>query len=238
MKYNRILLKLSGEAIGGPDGQGLDEPILTSYASQIASVVRSGVQVAIVIGGGNIFRGLAGVDQGFDRVRGDQMGMLATVINSVALSIFIKKAGVPAEVFTSTPMEPVAKYYRRDEAVEFMEKGGVAIIGGGTGNPFFTTDSASALRACEIKADALLKGTKVDGVYDSDPNKNPDAKKYTALSFDKAIADGLKVMDSTAFTLCRENDMPIIVFNMTKPGTLEALVVDGKDVGTVVSNKK
>ena len=238
MKYNRILLKLSGEAIGGPDGQGLDEPILTTYAKQIASVVRSGVQVAIVIGGGNIFRGLAGVDQGFDRVRGDQMGMLATVINSIALSIFIKKEGVPAEVFTSTPMEPMAKYYRRDETVEYMEKGGVAIIGGGTGNPFFTTDSASALRACEIKADALLKGTKVDGVYDSDPNKNPDAKKYTALTFDKAIADGLKVMDSTAFTLCRENDMPIIVFNMTKEGSLEKLVVEGKDIGTVVSNKK
>ena len=237
MKYNRILLKLSGEAIGGPDGQGLDEPILTTYAKQIASVVRSGVQVAIVIGGGNIFRGLAGVDQGFDRVRGDQMGMLATVINSIALSIFIKKEGVPAEVFTSTPMEPMAKYYRRDETVEYMEKGGVAIIGGGTGNPFFTTDSASALRACEIKADALLKGTKVDGVYDSDPNKNPDAKKYTALTFDKAIADGLKVMDSTAFTLCRENDMPIIVFNMTKEGSLEKLVVEGKDIGTVVSNK-
>ena len=237
MKYNRILLKLSGEAIGGPDGQGLDEPILTTSAKQIASVVRSGVHVAIVIGGGNIFRGLAGVDQGFDRVRGDQMGMLATVINSIALSIFIKKEGVPAEVFTSTPMEPMAKYYRRDETVEYMEKGGVAIIGGGTGNPFFTTDSASALRACEIKADALLKGTKVDGVYDSDPNKNPDAKKYTALTFDKAIADGLKVMDSTAFTLCRENDMPIIVFNMTKEGSLEKLVVEGKDIGTVVSNK-
>ena len=237
MKYSRILLKLSGEAIGGPDGQGLDEPILTSYAAQIASVVRSGVQVAIVIGGGNIFRGLTGTQQGFDRVRGDQMGMLATVINSIALSIFIKKEGVPAEVFTSTPMEPMARYYSRDAAVKFMEEGGVAIIGGGTGNPFFTTDSASALRACEIKADALLKGTKVDGVYDSDPVKNPQARKYTELSFTKAINDGLKVMDSTAFTLCRENDMPVIVFDMTTEGSLGKLVVKGENIGTVVSNK-
>lgn len=237
MKYKRILLKLSGEAVGGPDGQGLDEPVLASYASQIASVVRKGVQVAIVIGGGNIFRGLAGASQGFDRVHGDQMGMLATVINSIALSIFIRKEGVPAEVFTSTPMAPMAKYYSRDEAVEFMEKGGVAIIGGGTGNPFFSTDSASALRACEIKADALLKGTKVDGVYDCDPVSNPGAKKYATLSFDKAIADGLKVMDGTAFTLCRENGMPIVVFNMTKEGSLEALVIEGKEIGTVVSNR-
>lgn len=237
MKYKRILLKLSGEAVGGPDGQGLDEPVLASYASQIASVVRKGVQVAIVIGGGNIFRGLAGASQGFDRVHGDQMGMLATVINSIALSIFIRKEGVPAEVFTSTPMAPMAKYYSRDEAVEFMEKGGVAIIGGGTGNPFFSTDSASALRACEIKADALLKGTKVDGVYDCDPVSNPRAKKYATLSFDKAIADGLKVMDGTAFTLCRENGMPIVVFNMTKEGSLEALVIEGKEIGTVVSNR-
>lgn len=237
MKYKRILLKLSGEAVGGPDGQGLDEPVLASYASQIASVVRKGVQVAIVIGGGNIFRGLAGASQGFDRVHGDQMGMLATVINSIALSIFIRKEGVPAEVFTSTPMAPMAKYYNRDEAVEFMEKGGVAIIGGGTGSPFFSTDSASALRACEIKADALLKGTKVDGVYDCDPVSNPGAKKYATLSFDKAIADGLKVMDGTAFTLCRENGMPIVVFNMTKEGSLEALVIEGKEIGTVVSNR-
>ena len=234
MKYNRILLKLSGEAIGGPDGQGLDEPILSSYASQIASVVRSGVQVAIVIGGGNIFRGLAGAQQGFDRVRGDQMGMLATVINSIGLSLFIKGQGVPAEVFTSTPMRPMAKYYMRDEALDYMEKGGVAIIAGGTGNPFFTTDSGAALRACELRVDALLKGTKVDGVYDSDPKKNPQAKKYETLSFDKAIADGLGVMDMTAFTLCKENDVPIVVFNINKDGELRR-VVEGENVGTVVS---
>ena len=237
MKYGRILLKLSGEAIGGPDGQGLDEDIIARYASEIATVARSGVQVAIVIGGGNIFRGLAGAQQGFDRVRGDQMGMLATVINSIALSIFIKQEGIPAEVFTSTPMEPMARYYSRDKAVEFMKNGGVAIIGGGTGNPFFTTDSAAALRACEIKADALLKGTKVDGVYDSDPKKNPSATKYDKLTFTKALKDGLKVMDSTAFTICRENDVPIVVFDMTTPGSLETLVVDGKEIGTIVSNE-
>ena len=236
MKYNRILLKLSGEAIGGPDGQGLDEDMLENFATQIAEIAKMGVQIGIVIGGGNIFRGLQGTKRGFDRVRGDQMGMLATVINSIGLSLFIKGQGVPAEVFTSTPMRPMAKYYMRDEALEYMEKGGVAIIAGGTGNPFFTTDSGAALRACELKADALLKGTKVDGVYDCDPKKNPDAKKYETLSFDKAIADGLGVMDMTAFTLCKENDVPIVVFNINKAGELRR-VVEGEKVGTVVSNK-
>lgn len=234
MKYNRILLKLSGEAIGGPDGQGLDEDILEKFAAQIADIAKAGVQIGIVIGGGNIFRGLQGSKRGFDRVRGDQMGMLATVINSIGLSLFIKGQGVPAEVFTSTPMRPMAKYYMRDEALDYMEKGGVAIIAGGTGNPFFTTDSGAALRACELKVDALLKGTKVDGVYDSDPKKNPQAKKYETLSFDKAIADGLGVMDMTAFTLCKENDVPIVVFNINKDGELRR-VVEGENVGTVVS---
>ena len=234
MKYNRILLKLSGEAIGGPDGQGLDEDILEKFAAQIAEIAKAGVQTGIVIGGGNIFRGLQGSKRGFDRVRGDQMGMLATVINSIGLSLFIKAQGVPAEVFTSTPMRPMAKYYMRDEALDYMEKGGVAIIAGGTGNPFFTTDSGAALRACELKVDALLKGTKVDGVYDSDPQKNPRAKKYGTLSFDKAIADGLGVMDMTAFTLCRENDVPIVVFNINREGELRR-VVEGENVGTVVS---
>ena len=234
MKYNRILLKLSGEAIGGPDGQGLDEDILEKFASQIADIAKAGVQIGIVIGGGNIFRGLQGSKRGFDRVRGDQMGMLATVINSIGLSLFIKGQGVPAEVFTSTPMRPMAKYYMRDEALDYMEKGGVAIIAGGTGNPFFTTDSGAALRACELKVDALLKGTKVDGVYDSDPKKNPQAKKYQTLTFDKAIADGLGVMDMTAFTLCKENDVPIVVFNINKNGELRR-VVEGENVGTVVS---
>ncbi len=234
MKYNRILLKLSGEAIGGPDGQGLDEDILEKFASQIADIAKAGVQIGIVIGGGNIFRGLQGSKRGFDRVRGDQMGMLATVINSIGLSLFIKGQGVPAEVFTSTPMRPMAKYYMRDEALDYMEKGGVAIIAGGTGNPFFTTDSGAALRACELRVDALLKGTKVDGVYDSDPKKNPKAKKYQTLTFDKAIADGLGVMDMTAFTLCKENDVPIVVFNINRDGELRR-VVEGENVGTVVS---
>ena len=236
MKYKRILLKLSGEALAGASGKGLDETCLASFSRQIAAVVKGGTQVAIVVGGGNIFRGLQGIGAGFERVRGDQMGMLATVINSIGLSLFIKSAGVPAEVFSSTRMEPMCKYYIRDEAVKFMEAGGVAIIGGGTGNPFFSTDSASALRACEIGADALLKGTKVDGVYDSDPVKNPSAKKYATLTFDKALADNLKVMDATAFTLCRENNIPIVVFNMNAEGTLEKIVA-GEPLGTVVSNE-
>lgn len=236
MKYNRILLKLSGEALAGPSGKGLNEAVMSVFARQIAQVAKSGTQVAIVIGGGNIFRGLQGIGAGFERVRGDQMGMLATVINSIGLSLFIKEAGVPAEVFSSTKMEPMCKYYIRDEAVKFMEAGGVALIAGGTGNPFFTTDSASALRACEIGADALLKGTKVDGVYDSDPMKNPEAKKYQTLSYDKALADNLKVMDATAFTLCRENNIPIVVFNMNEEGTLEGIVA-GKPLGTVVSKE-
>ena len=236
MKYKRILLKLSGEALAGASGKGLDENVMGTYAAQIAKVVKGDTQVAIVVGGGNIFRGLHGVGAGFERVRGDQMGMLATVINSIGLSLFVKAAGVPAEVFTSTKMEPMARYYVRDEAVKFMQDGGVAIIAGGTGNPFFTTDSAAALRACEIGADALFKGTKVDGVYDSDPVKNPSAKKYSTLSFDKALADNLKVMDATAFTLCRENNVPIVVFDMNAEGTLEGIVA-GKALGTVVSNE-
>ena len=236
MKYNRILLKLSGEAIGGPDGTGLDENVMASYAAQIAAVVNRGVQVAIVIGGGNIFRGLGGTQRGFDRVRGDQMGMLATVINSIGLSLSLRNAGLRAEVFTSTPMRPMARYYMRDEADACLKEGVVTLIAGGTGNPFFTTDSAAALRACELRCDALLKGTKVDGVYDADPVKHPEARRYETLRFDKAIADGLKVMDQTAFTLCKENDMPIVVFNMNEEGMLEK-VVAGSGRCTVLSNE-
>ena len=236
MKYNRILLKLSGEAIGGPDGLGLDENVMAAYARQIAAVTAKGVQVAIVIGGGNIFRGLSGTERGFDRVRGDQMGMLATVINSIGLSLSLRNAGLDAEVFTSTPMRPMAKYYMRDEVDAYLKQGGVALIAGGSGNPFFTTDSAAALRACELRCDALMKGTKVDGVYDADPKKHPDAKRYDTLTFDKAIADNLKVMDQTAFTLCKENAMPIVVFDMTTEGTLEK-VVEGTGRCTVLSNK-
>lgn len=236
MKYKRILLKLSGEAMGGPDGTGLDEKVMENFARQIAAVAKSGVQVAIVIGGGNIFRGLSGASKGFDRVRGDQMGMLATTINSIGMSLCLRGQGVKAEVFTSTPMRPMAKYYMRDEVLEYMENGGVALVSGGTGNPFFTTDSGAALRACELRCDALLKGTKVDGVYDSDPMKNPSARKYDTLTFDKALKDELHVMDLTAFTLCKENDMPIVVFNINRDGALEDLA-GGKKEGTIISNK-
>lgn len=233
LKYKRILLKLSGESLGGIEGKGINEKVMAEYAEEIAHVCKMGVQVAIVIGGGNIFRGLSGVGKGFDRVRGDQMGMLATVINSIGLSMAIKSAGVDAEVFTSTPMKPIAEYYVRDRAVELLECGKVAIIAGGTGNPFFTTDSASALRACEIGACALLKGTRVDGVYTADPEKDPTATRYTTLTYEKALNDNLKIMDSTAFALCKDNKMPIIVFDVNKKGNLTKLVT-GEDVGTVV----
>ena len=236
MKYKRILLKLSGEAMGGADGVGLDEKVMERFAAEIAQVAKKGVEIAIVIGGGNIFRGMSGASKGFDRVRGDQMGMLATTINSIGLSLCLRGQGCKAEVFTSTPMRPMAKYYMRDEVEEYMKAGGIALVSGGTGNPFFTTDSGAALRACELRCDALLKGTKVDGVYDSDPMKNPGAKKYQTLTFEKAIVDNLKVMDQTAFTLCRENDMPIIVFNVNEDGSLLRLV-EGENVGTVVSNQ-
>ena len=231
MKYKRVLLKLSGESLGGPEGKGISEEWLARYAGEIAEAVHGGLQVAIVIGGGNIFRGLAGTGKGFDRVDGDKMGMLATVINSLGLAMALRSAGLEAEVFTATPMMPVARYYMRDDAVAVLEKGGVALIAGGTGNPFFTTDSGAALRALEIKADALLKGTRVDGVYTADPEKVPDAVKYDDLTFDKAMEDHLKVMDQTAFALCREGNMPVIVFDMNRTGTA---LVRGEKVGTVV----
>ncbi|MBO8484186.1 MAG: UMP kinase [Bacteroidetes bacterium] len=232
-QYRRVLLKLSGESLGGPSGRGISEDVLSAYAQEIASAVKGGLQVSIVIGGGNIFRGLSGVGKGFDRVVGDRMGMLATVINSLGLSSAIKSAGVDAEVFTATPMMPVARYYMRDEAVAVMERGGVALLAGGTGNPFFTTDSGAALRALEIGADALLKGTRVDGVYTADPEKDPTAVKYEELTFDKAMEDHLKVMDQTAFALCREGNMPIVVFDMNCPGNLLRLL-NGEKVGTLV----
>lgn len=232
-QYRRVLLKLSGESLGGPSGRGISEDVLSAYAQEIAGAVKGGLQVSIVIGGGNIFRGLSGVGKGFDRVVGDRMGMLATVINSLGLSSAIKSAGVDAEVFTATPMMPVAKYYTRDEAVAVMERGGVALLAGGTGNPFFTTDSGAALRALEIGADALLKGTRVDGVYTADPEKDPSAVKYDELTFDKAMEDHLKVMDQTAFALCKEGNMPIIVFDMNCPGNLLRLL-NGEKIGTLV----
>ena len=232
-EYRRVLLKLSGESLGGPQGKGFDTETLQAYAEEIASAAKAGLQIAIVNGGGNIFRGLQGVGKGFDRVDGDKMGMLATVINSLALSMFIREQGVEAQVFTATPMEPVAKYYMRDDAVALMERGGVALIAGGTGNPFFTTDSGAALRALEIKADALLKGTRVDGVYTADPEKDPTAVRYDELSFEEAMARHLKVMDSTAFALCSDGNMPIIVFDMNCRGNLTRLL-KGEKVGTLV----
>lgn len=238
MKYKRILLKLSGESLGGKSGKGLDPATMEQYSEDIKSITDSGIQVAIVTGGGNIFRGVSGLDQGFDRVKGDQMGMLATVINSIGLSMFLKGKGMKSEVFTSVPMEPIARYYAREKAVSFMEKGGISIIAGGTGNPFFTTDTAAALRACEINADVLLKGTRVDGIYDSDPEKNPSAIKYPSITFADALHKNLRIMDATSFDLCRENDMPVIVFDMNKQGNLYKLLCGGEHIGTTVENKQ
>ena len=231
--YKRVLLKLSGESLGGPAGKGIDENWLAAYAEEVAEAVKNGLQVAIVIGGGNIFRGLQGVGKGFDRVNGDKMGMLATVINSLGLAMAIRSAGVEAEVFTATPMMPVARYYMRDDAVAVMERGGVALIAGGTGNPYFTTDSGAALRALEIGADALLKGTRVDGVYTADPEKDPTATKFDRITFNEVYNRDLKVMDMTAFTLCKENGLDIIVFDMDTPGNLEK-VMQGESIGTLV----
>jgi len=231
--YKRVLLKLSGESLGGPAGKGIDGPSLAKFAGEIACVVRGGCQVAIVNGGGNIFRGIQGVGQGFDRITGDRMGMLATVINSLALAMALRAEGVEAEVFTATPMLPIAHYYRREDAVALLERGGVALISGGTGNPFFTTDSGAALRALEIKADALLKGTRVDGVYTADPEKDPTATRFEELTFTEALTDHLKVMDATAFALCEQGPVPIVVFDISRPGNLERLV-NGEKIGTVV----
>lgn len=232
--YKRVLLKLSGESLGGPSGTGINEAWVDQYAEEVVAAVKAGYQIGIVIGGGNIFRGLSGAQKGFDRVDADKMGMLATVINSLALAMAIRTKGVKAEVFTATPMEPIANYYMRDKAVAVMQEGGVALISGGTGNPFFTTDSGAALRALEIGADALLKGTRVDGVYTADPEKDPSAVKYDTLSFSKALADHLKVMDATAFALCEQGDMPIVVFDMNCKGNLARLLA-GEKIGTTVS---
>lgn len=229
----RVLLKLSGESLGGPSGKGIDSESLVCYAQEIASAVKAGHQVAVVNGGGNIFRGLQGVGSGFERVTGDRMGMLATVINSLGLACALRSEGIEAEVFTATPMLPVAHYYRKEDAVAVLERGGVALIAGGTGNPFFTTDSGAALRALEIGADALLKGTRVDGVYTADPEKDPTAVKYGELTFTKALSDHLKVMDATAFALCEQGPVPIIVFNIEQKGNLSR-VLAGENIGTIV----
>ncbi len=235
MKYTRVLLKLSGESLAGNDNHGIDEKILDIYAGQIVGIAEKGCQVAIVVGGGNIFRGLSGTRSGFDRVKGDQMGMLATVINSLAMESSILKHGGKAKVFTSVRMEPVGEFYNRDKVVKLLDENYICLLAGGTGNPFFTTDTASALRAVETGADVILKGTRVDGVYTTDPEKDPNAVRFNRISFDEAIVRKLKIMDSTAFTMCRENNMPVVVFDMNKPGNL-AGVVEGEDIGTLVCN--
>lgn len=232
-KYNRILLKLSGESLAGGNGSGIDTTRLNEYAEQISAVVAGGVQVAIVIGGGNIFRGLQGASKGFDRVKGDQMGMLATVINSLALSSALQASGQPARVFTSINMFPIGEHYSKWRAIEAMNAGEVAIIAGGTGNPFFTTDTGSALRGIEVEADVMLKGTRVDGIYTADPEKDPTATRFSEITYDEVYTRGLKVMDLTATALCKENHLPIIVFDMDTPGNLKK-VLDGEPVGTLV----
>jgi len=231
--YKRILLKLSGESLMGEQQYGIDPARLQDYAEDIKSILQEGVEVAVVIGGGNIFRGMSGTGKGFDRVTGDQMGMLATVINSLALQSALTNNGAKSRVFTSIRMEPVGEYYSRDKTVEALTNGEVAIIAGGTGNPFFTTDSASALRGVEIGADVLLKGTRVDGIYTADPEKDPSAVKYESISFDEAYSRGLKIMDLTALTLCRENNLNIVVFNMDRKGNL-VKVLQNEKIGTLV----
>jgi uridylate kinase len=234
MQYSRILLKLSGEALMGTGSHGISKSVLREYSTQILEIVNMGCEVAVVIGGGNIFRGLSGTESGFDRVKGDQMGMLATVINSLALESEIKNQGGDARVFTSIRMEPVGELYNRDRVTGLLKKKIVCILSGGTGNPFFTTDTAAALRAVEISANVLLKGTRVDGVYTADPEKDPSAVKFDKVSFAEVIEKRLKVMDSTAFTMCRDNNMPIIVFDMNTSGNLKK-VVEGNGKGTLVS---
>jgi uridylate kinase len=235
MRYSRILLKLSGEALTGKENHGISDTVLEEYARQVIEVVKDGCETAIVIGGGNIFRGLSGTSSGFDRVKGDQMGMLATVINSLALESAILRLGGRAKVFTAIRMEPVGELYNRDRVIEALKDKTICILAGGTGNPFFTTDTAAALRAVEIGADVLLKGTRVDGVFTSDPEKDPKALKFEKISFEDVIAKRLKVMDSTAFTMCMENNMPVIVFDMNRTGNLKKLV-NGEKTGTLVSN--
>ena len=232
-KYNRVLLKLSGESLMGEQGYGIDTKRLGEYATQIKEIAQSGVEVAIVIGGGNIFRGLSGAAKGFDRVKGDQMGMLATVINSLALSSALEAAGQPARVFTAINMFPIGEHYNKWKAIEALKGGSVAILAGGTGNPFFTTDTGSALRGIEVEADVMLKGTRVDGIYTADPEKDPTATKFTEISYDEVYTRGLKVMDLTATALCKENNLPIVVFDMDTVGNLKK-VIEGEPIGTLV----
>jgi uridylate kinase len=235
VKYKRILLKLSGESLMGNQQYGIDEHRLSEYASQIVEIAKMGVQVGIVIGGGNIFRGLSGTGRGFDRVKGDQMGMLATVINSLALSSAIDKSGAKSRILTAVRMEPIGEFYSKQKATESLEKGEIAIFSAGTGNPFFTTDTGSSLRGIEIEADVMLKGTRVDGIYTADPEKDKNATKYTSITYDEVYNKGLKIMDLTATTMCKENNLPIIVFDMDTVGNLKK-VIEGMEIGTLVHN--
>ncbi|PCI10526.1 MAG: UMP kinase [Flavobacteriaceae bacterium] len=233
MAYKRILLKLSGEALLGDRDHGIDPKRLAEYAQDIKTIIDKNVQVAIVIGGGNIFRGVAGASNGMDRVQADYMGMLATVINGLALQSALEDADIPTRLQTAIKIEAVAEPYIKRKAMRHLEKGRVVIFGAGTGNPFFTTDSAAALRAIEIEADVILKGTRVDGIYNVDPEKNKDAIKFDEISFADVLSKGLKIMDTTAFTLSQENNLPIIVFDMNKPGNLLKVVL-GENIGTLV----
>ena len=234
-RFKRILLKLSGESLMGKQGYGIDAERLEDYARQIKEIQEMGVQIGIVIGGGNIFRGLTGSQKGFDRVKGDQMGMCATVINSLALSSALGAFGVKSKVMTAIRMEPIGEFYSKWKAVEALEEGYVCIFSAGTGNLYFTTDTGSSLRGIEIEADVMLKGTRVDGVYTADPEKDPTATKFTEITYDEIYNKGLKVMDLTATTMCKENNLPIYVFNMDIVGNLKK-VIDGEDIGTLVHN--
>lgn len=234
-KFHRILLKLSGESLMGQQGYGIDVQRLKEYAQQIKEIADMGVQIGIVIGGGNIFRGLSGAGKGFDRVKGDQMGMCATVINSLALSSALDAAGQKNRVLTAIRMEPIGEFYSKWKAIETMEQGQVVIMSGGTGSPYFTTDTGSSLRGIEIEADVMLKGTRVDGIYTADPEKDPTATKFHDITYQEVIQRGLKVMDITATAMCMQNDLPIYVFNMDILGNLKK-VIEGEEIGTLVHN--
>ena len=235
VRFKRILLKLSGESLMGEQGYGIDVKRLGEYAQQIKEAASMGVQIGIVIGGGNIFRGLTGAGKGFDRVKGDQMGMCATVINSLALSSALGAIGQKNRVMTAIRMEPIGEFYNKWKAIEAMERGEVAIFSAGTGSPYFTTDTGSSLRGIEIEADVMLKGTRVDGIYTADPEKDPTATKFHDITYEEVIARGLKVMDITATAMCMQNNLPIYVFNMDIVGNLKR-VLDGEDIGTLVHN--
>lgn len=235
MKYKRVLLKLSGESLMGEQQYGIDPKRLDDYTDEIAAAVRAGAQIAVVIGGGNIFRGLQGAAKGIDRVYGDSMGMLATVINSISLQSSLRSKGVKTVLLSGIGIDKIAELMSGPKAIEYLEEGYVVLIGGGTGNPYFTTDTGSALRAIEIKADIILKGTRVDGIYTADPEKDPTATKFETITYTEAYERNLKVMDLTAFTLCKENNMPMLVFDMNTKGNLTK-VLEGENIGTLVTN--